>query len=121
MKKETTQKKITDTSTEIEPPTSSYRLSKEEHETHLYIDEIDNCWIADTSIQKDINKFKKQGWTIKKEFKYPDGSIKAMEFTAPRNAMPIGKANKTKRNITDEQRQASSDRMKILASNRKQS
>ena len=63
MKKETS-------SVEIEElPVSTYKLTREEHETHLYIDEIDNRWIADTSIQKDINKFKKQGWKMLNEFK----------------------------------------------------
>lgn len=114
-------KKIISTKTPelSDPPVSTYKLSRDEHETHLYIDEVDGCWTADTSIQRDINKFRKQGWTIKNEFKYADGTIKAVEFTAPRNAMSIGKAIRAKSNMTEEQRQANGDRMRELALNKK--
>ena len=37
--------------------------SVEEQETHLYIDSSET-WLADTTIRKDMTKFKKQGWEI---------------------------------------------------------
>jgi hypothetical protein len=89
-----------------------HKLCKDERETHLYIDEIDNCWIADVTIQRDINKFTKQGWAIKSKHCYADGSIHAIVFTAPRSAISIGKANRSKRNLTEEQREKISNRLK---------
>jgi len=85
------------------------RLTKEERETYISIDEFEDMWIADTSIQKDINKFIKQGWTMLNKYTYPDGQIYAAVFTAPRNAISIRAVSPTKtkkkRVVSEEQKQ----------------
>lgn len=61
------------------------RLFKEERETHFYIDEVDNQWVCDTTILKDIRKLERQGWNKIEEKLYPDGTVMSARFQAPRN------------------------------------
>ena len=85
--------------------------SVEEQETHLYIDSSET-WLADTTIRKDMTKFKKQGWEIV-DLTCLTGtdSVVGMRFRAPRRALTIGKAVRNRPALTDEQRRAAAERM----------
>lgn len=85
-------------------------LNAEERETHIYTDDSSGEWIADTAIQKDIRKFKKQGWELIGSQNYEDGTLMAAQFKAPRNGITIKNPN-SKRELTDEQRQAAGNRL----------
>lgn len=86
-------------------------LSKEEKETMLWIDEIKGYWIAETSIQKDITKFRKQGW--EEIFVWTDDNkCYRARFKAPRFAVSIRKPQK--REISDERKEAARERMKKM-------
>ena len=82
------------------------KLSKEERETHYCIDEVDNCWIADSTIPKDIRMLERKGWEKIDEQLYADGTIMAATFKAPRNYLTVRKydTNRPKRVISDEQK-----------------
>lgn len=93
-------------------------LLKEERETHIYTDEIDNSWEANTSIRKDINKFIKMGWEVLSAEYNNNGDVIEMRFKAPRNGITIRNPKKT-RTLTDEQRQKAAERMRKLAEEKK--
>ena len=83
------------------------RLSNAERETHYLIDhETDNVVTADTTIMKDYTKMKKQGWTLIKQYVYPDGTIVGGCFEAPRHALSIRSATAKKRNVSAAQIEA---------------
>lgn len=86
---------------------SDTRLTKEERETIFRIDELDDQWIADSSIQKDINKLKKMGWVLVNEQLYADGTVMAAQFKAPRKSLSIKKhdPNKPKRTLSAEHKE----------------
>lgn len=65
------------------------KLTREEWETHISIDAIEEFAIVDTSIPKDITKLKKCGWEVLQENKYPDGTVCNVIFKAPRRAITI--------------------------------
>ena len=73
----------------------------------------DEEWIAEiyTNIHKYHNKCVKQGWTQLSETRHKDGTWIASEFIAPAKAISIGKAVRPKRQMTEEQKQAMSERM----------
>ena len=68
--------------------TVSYtHLSVEEQETHLYIDSRET-WFADTTIRKDMTKFKKQGWeVVDVTCLTGTDSVVGMRFRAPRRCL----------------------------------
>jgi len=90
------------------------RLTRAERETHFYLNEEENKWYADSFILRDINKLKKQGWELISEDYYKDGSVAHARFVAPRHALSIRKAEKLKRKLSEEQREALSKRMKNI-------
>ena len=51
------------------------KLTREEQETHISIDVIEEIAIVDTSIPKDITKLKKCGWEVLQENKYLQRNI----------------------------------------------
>ena len=85
--------------------------SVEEQETHLYIDSSET-WLADTTIRKDMTKFKKQGWEIV-DVTCLTGTdtVVGMRFRAPRRALTVGKAVRNRPALTDAQRRATAERM----------
>lgn len=93
---------------------TSSRPSQEEREltVNVTMDEQGN-WIAElyTNIHKYHNKCLKQGWTQTSETRHKDGTWIASEFIAPAKAISIGKAIRPKRQMTEEQKQAMSERM----------
>lgn len=87
--------------------TVNTHLKKEERETIIAYSEIDNCWYADTTVQKHIRKFKNQGWECIKEQYYPDDTLMAAEFKAHSKAISIRdvRSDKPKRIMSEEHKQ----------------
>ena len=83
----------------------TYRLARQERETHyLYTDGESTC-ICDTTIPKDIRKLISKGWTMISCDKYDDGTIVAARFTAPSSCISprTYSPNKPKRSISESQ------------------
>lgn len=92
------------------------QLSRDEREVHISLDEITNQWVAEVSIGKYITKFRKAGWREIRRLEYEDGRPAIVWFVAPDFALGIRKP--IKRQMSDEQRKASADRLKArLAAN----
>lgn len=92
------------------------QLSRDEREVHISLDEITNQWVAEVSIGKYITKFRKAGWREIQRLDYEDGRPAIVWFAAPDFALGIRKP--IKRQMSDEQRKASADRLKArLAAN----
>lgn len=95
--------------------TTKIKLSAEEREVliNLYPNENGEM-IADleTSIQKYATRCIKQGWEQISETRHEDGSWVAATFRAPAKAINIGKAERSKRTMTEEQRQLAAERLK---------
>lgn len=90
-------------------------LTAEERETLLRFDYLDQCWYVETSVPTHITKFKKQGWEIVSQTLSKDGSIQAVEFKCDNpSSIIIGKAEKKKRELTEEQRESLRQRMKEM-------
>lgn len=58
-----------------------------------------------SNILSDIRQFRKQGWTVEKEDRY------GVSFIAPDHAISIRPAVKRKRQMSDEQKQALTERL----------
>lgn len=95
--------------------TTSCKPLKEERELHINIcmDENEN-WIAElyTNIHKYHNRCIKQGWEQISETVHEDGTWIDGTYRAPAKAISIGKANKPKRVMTEEQKKAAAERMR---------
>lgn len=78
------------------------RLSNEEKETVLVYDNVNKKWYVDTTLNKHVNRFKKQGWTQTAEYIYDDGSVCGGAFEATDKGITIRNPNK-KRVMSEEQ------------------
>lgn len=97
--------------------TTKSRVTAEEREVTINIYPNENGeWMAFlyTCIEKYANRCKKQGWTQISETRHTDGYFVSAEFTAPAKAISIRNVNLPKREITEEQRQAVSERFKKI-------
>jgi hypothetical protein len=97
------------------------KLTNEELETHASFDKTDNYWTVDTSIPADWRKLNKLGWEAIHINECSDGSIQSVIFKAPKNAVSFRAGGKfhcdkldSTVNISDEQRELASKRMKEL-------
>lgn len=98
----------------------SYRLTVDERELHIWINENDKDYIyAETSIFKYINKFNKLGWEKVNEQYYEDGTIESVTYKVPLCAISFRKPVKMKREMTEEQKEAARERMKMMVERRK--
>ena len=61
----------------------TYRLTREERETHYLYSDGDTHCICDTTIPKDIRKLSSKGWLMVSCDKLADGTIVAAWFTCP--------------------------------------
>ena len=95
------------------------RLSAEEREVHIWIDNIERMWKVETSIPKFTNMFRKKGWKILKEEKDKEGNTTLAIFEAPEHALTIRKSEKVKRTITNEQHNAMVERLKLARESKK--
>lgn len=91
----------------------NYTISQEERETLLRYDYLDQCWYVETSVPTHITKFKKQGWEIVSQTVNENGSVQVVEFKCDNpSSITIGKAEKKKRELTEEQRKLLAERLK---------
>lgn len=79
-------------------------MRKEEMETILRFDTLDNCWYAYSTVQRHINAMKKKGWILLSEL---DDEA---SFKAPVHSVKISNVNK--KSITNEQLEDMRKRMK---------
>jgi hypothetical protein len=95
---------------------TSVKLTPEEREVLINIsaDEKGKLWAEiDTTIQKYANKCIKQGWEQISETRHTDGSWQGATFRASATAIGIRNPN-AKRTMSDEQKQAMSERMRLM-------
>ena len=93
----------------------NYTISQEERETLLRYDYLDQCWYVETSVPTHITKFKKQGWEIVSQTVNENGNVQVVEFKCDNpSSVIIGKAEKKKRELTEEQRESLRQRMKEM-------
>lgn len=90
------------------------RLTIEERETNILFNEKDGYWSIVTDVPKHMNKFDKLGYKCVKTIYYPDGSVETKEYKVPAHAVSFRSPVKLKRELTDEQRKAASERMKAM-------
>jgi len=93
--------------------TASKPLQFERETTINIIMNENNEWVADiyTNIHKYYTKCIRQGWEQTSETIHKDGSWVSATFRAPAKAISIGKANRPKRQMSEEQRKAAAERM----------
>ena len=82
---------------------TSYRLLPEEREVILIMDDRDRKWQASCSSPTYMKKFEKQGWKCIKTEYYKDGIVCTKFYEAPCKSISIGKYERPKRNISEEQ------------------
>lgn len=76
----------------------NYRLTPEEREVILVMDDKDRKWKASCSSPTYMRKFEKQGWKCTKTEYYRDGSVCTKFYEAPQaSSITIGKAERPKR------------------------
>ena len=95
--------------------TTKIKLSADEREVliNLYPNENgEMIAVLETSIQKYATKCIKQGWEQISETRHEDGSWVSATFRASAKSINIGKAERTKRIMTEEQRQLAAERLK---------
>lgn len=84
-------------------PVISYKLSPEEREIVLVMDDKDRTWKASCSSPTYMRKFEKQGWKCTGEEHYPDGTICTKYFEAPsQKSISIGKYERPKKQVSEE-------------------
>ena len=82
----------------------TYRLVRDERESHYYISDGGSRCYCDTTIPKDIRKLQAKGWQMVSCDKYEDGTIIAARFSAPASCLSIraDNPNKPKRTLSEE-------------------
>lgn len=76
----------------------NYKLSSEEREVILIMDDKDRKWKASCSSPTYMRKFEKQGWTCTGTEHYRDGTVCTKYYEAPTSAsITIGRAERPKR------------------------
>lgn len=102
---------------EIKIHTVTSKVSAEEREVVINLTPDENGeWIANlyTCVEKYANRCKKKGWTQISETWHTDGVFVCAEFTAPAKAVSIRNANPVKREMSEEQRKAASERFRKI-------
>lgn len=76
----------------------NYRLSPEEREVIIIMDDKERKWKASCSSPTYMRKFERQGWICTGEEYYRDGTVCTRYYEAPTSAsITIGKADRPKR------------------------
>jgi hypothetical protein len=85
----------------------TYRLTREERETHYYYTDGDTSIFCDTTIPKDIRRLQSKGWQMVSCDKYEDGTLVAAKFKAPSNSLTprSHRPDKPKRTLSEEHKQ----------------
>ena len=84
---------------------TSYRLLPEEREGILIMDDRDRKWQASCSSPTYMKKFEKQGWKCVRTEYYKDGTVCTKFYEAPCKSISIGKYERPKRNMSEEQKE----------------
>lgn len=79
------------------------KLLPEEREVILIMDDRDRKWKASCSSPTYMRKFEKQGWKCTKTEYYKDGTVCTKFYEAPCKSISIGKYERPKRNMSEEQ------------------
>ena len=82
---------------------ASAKLLPEEREVVLVMDDKDRVWKASCSSPTYMRKFEKQGWKCVRTEYYKDGTVCTKFYEAPCKSISIGKYERPKRNISEEQ------------------
>ena len=88
------------------------RLTKEERETILRYNEADGYWEVYTAVQAHIRKCDSLDYELTDVDYYEDGTVAGKFYKVSKNAIGF-KAPNRKRNLTDEQRTAMAERLKV--------
>lgn len=106
--------------TELNHVGGNSKLTPEEREVVLVMDDKDRKWKASCSSPTYMRKFEKQGWKCVREEYYRDGTVCTKFYEAPCKSISIGRYERPKRVMSDEQkekmklaRQKSKDTSKI--------
>lgn len=95
------------------------RLTREEFETHISMNAVDDTVIIETSIPKDIRKCLNQGYEVIREFRYEDGSICSMTFKAPRRVISLRNLTTMQKEPTEKQLEARKRFAEYIATTKK--
>ena len=96
---------------------SVQRFTKDERETILVYNEADGFWTIYSAVQSHIRKFDKLNYEVTQVDSYEDDTVAAKFYKVPKNAISFRDTSK-KRNYTDEQRAAMSERARKMVENR---
>lgn len=96
---------------------SVQRFTKDERETILVYNEADGFWTIYSAVQSHIRKFDKLNYEVTHVDSYEDDTVAAKFYKVPKNAISFRDTSK-KRNYTDEQRAAMSERARKMVKNR---
>ena len=94
-------------SVNIEENKTCQHLTQEEREVVLILNDKDKTWIASCSIPAYMRKFEKQGWKClehRTEY-YKDGEVCTKFYEAPKQSVSIGKYERPKRMMSEEQKE----------------
>ena len=89
---------------------------KEERETHFWHDEVSNIWCCETSERIWNTKLQRAGWNLKEEGRNDKNQWVYSVYEAPSFALSVRSATKSKRAMTDEQKQMLSERLSLARS-----
>lgn len=84
---------------------SNAKLLQEEREVVLVMDDKNRTWKASCSSPTYMRKFEKQGWKCTKIEYYKDGTVCTKFYEAPCKSISIGKYERPKRVMSDEQKE----------------
>lgn len=90
---------------EVETIRNCAKLLPEEREIILIMDDRDRKWKASCSSPTYMKKFEKQGWKCTEIEYYIDGTVCTKFYEAPCKSISIGKFERPKRNISEEQKE----------------
>lgn len=93
-----------------------FRLLPEEREVILIMDDKDRQWKASCSSPTYMRKFEKQGWKCTDTEYYKDGTVCTKFYEAPCKSISIGKYERPKRVMSEEQK----EKMKLAREKSKQ-
>lgn len=93
----------------------TYRLAREERETHYHYSDGDSYIVCDTTIPKDIRRLQSKGWEMISCDKCSDGTLVAAKFKAPSNCFTARACDlkKPKRTLSEEHKQKLQSARKI--------
>lgn len=96
---------------------SVQRFTKDERETILVYNEADGFWTIYSAVQSHIRKFDKLNYEVTHVDSYEDDTVAAKFYKVPKNAISFRDTSK-KRNYTEAQRAAMSERARKMVENR---